>query len=651
MILRTLRKIMLMIAAACAFSLAAADAYTIYPIPHAQIAGKAACSLSATTTVIAESGIDQPTKNRLCDVLKQHGIVAEFAAKPSKTNANIYLGVNGSKGDADGLAKKLKLKRDIFANGKFDRHIISLTAQKNGNAQLLILGENTDAVFFALASLEQMLDGGSSNMACVTIYDYADIKDRGVVEGYYGVPYSTAVTEDLLRFMMRYKMNSYMYGAKSDPYHSGYWGKPYPEKLTAEQKSMGCFTAADIKQMCEVSVATKVNFIWAIHPGVAFTGNDDAVIDRIMEKFEAMHGLGVRQFGVFVDDVGVPYDEPTLKLNAKRLTDLQNAIDKKWNFSGAVPADTVKPLHFVPQLYAYGWTKAEGRKNFFSALSNTPAKTQIYITGKAVWSVPNNTDLKIVEEDLGRPVAWWWNYPCNDNADAYTFPVDMYSNFIDMPAIDDDARLPENLEGCASLLCNPMQQGEIAKIPLFSAADYAWNNASFDNKTSWNAALAAAVGKQYAQPLAHILPYLRINDPESMAKLIDDYKTTGNASALKAELTAIIDDCNKVNTLSIEADTAKVLFHADIRPWLLKLRQTASVINALIDVAAMPAGNAKAQAYAQAAAEAKSLTYGAEFNVVALEGMAEGIGKQDYNARLANKHLTPFVEYMLKKAK
>ena len=651
MILRTLRKIMLMVAAACAFSLAAADAYTIYPIPHAQIAGKAACSLSATTTVIAESGIDQPTKNRLCDVLKQHGIVAEFAAKPSKTNANIYLGVNGSKGDADRLAKKLKLKRDIFANGKFDRHIISLTAQKNGNAQLLILGENTDAVFFALASLEQMLDGGSSNMACVTIYDYADIKDRGVVEGYYGVPYSTAVTEDLLRFMMRYKMNSYMYGAKSDPYHSGYWGKPYPEKLTAEQKSMGCFTAADIKQMCEVSAATKVNFIWAIHPGVAFTGNDDAVIDRIMEKFEAMHGLGVRQFGVFVDDVGVPYDEPTLKLNAKRLTDLQNAIDKKWNFSGAVPADTVKPLHFVPQLYAYGWTKAEGRKNFFSALSNTPAKTQIYITGKAVWSVPNNTDLKIVEEDLGRPVAWWWNYPCNDNADAYTFPVDMYSNFIDMPAIDDDARLPENLEGCASLLCNPMQQGEIAKIPLFSAADYAWNNASFDNTSSWNAALAAAVGKQYAQPLAHILPYLRINDPESMAKLIEDYKTTGNASALKAELTAIIDDCNKVNTLSIEADTAKVLFHADIRPWLLKLRQTASVLNALIDVAAMPAGNAKAQAYAQAAAEAKSLTYGAEFNVVALEGMAEGIGKQDYNARLANKHLTPFVEYMLKKAK
>ena len=651
MILKNLRKIMLMATAVCALGLWAAGTYTIYPIPHVQTPGKDTCSFGAAATVIAEPGIDQPTKNRLYDVLKQHGIEAEFAAKPAKTGANIYLGVNGSKGAADKLAKQLRLKRDIFANGKFDRHIISLTAQKGGNAQLLILGENTDAVFFGIASLEQMLDGSSSNMACVTIYDYADIKDRGVVEGYYGVPYSAAVTEDLLRFMMRYKMNSYMYGAKSDPYHSGFWGKPYPDKLTAEQKSMGCFTAADIKQMCEVSVATKVNFIWSIHPGVAFTGNDDKVIDRIMEKFEAMHSLGVRQFGCFVDDVGVPYDEPTLKLNAKRLTNLQNAIDKKWNQPGALAADTVKPLHFVPQLYAYGWAKAEGRKNFFSALSNTPAKTQIYITGKAVWSVPNNTDLKIVEEDLGRPVAWWWNYPCNDNADAYTFPVDMYSNFVDMPAIDNDARLPEKLEGCASLLCNPMQQGEIAKIPLFSAADYAWNNATFNNKESWNAALVAAVGKQYAQPMAHILPYLRINDPESMGKLIEGYKNTGNATALKAELAAIVADCNKVNTLSIEADTAKVLFHADIRPWLLKLRHTATVLSQLIDVAAMPAGNAKEQAYAQAAAEAKALTYGAEFNIVALEGMAEGIGKQDYNARLASKHLTPFVEYMLKKAK
>ena len=101
MILKNLRKIMLMAMAACALGLWAADAYTIYPIPHQQTVGNATCSFGAAVTVIAETGIDQPTKNRLCDVLKQHGIEAEFAAKPAKTGANIYLGVNGSKGAAD----------------------------------------------------------------------------------------------------------------------------------------------------------------------------------------------------------------------------------------------------------------------------------------------------------------------------------------------------------------------------------------------------------------------------------------------------------------------------------------------------------------------------------------------------------------------
>ena len=85
-----------------------------------------------------------------------------------------------------------------------------------------------------------------------------------------------------------------MYGAKSDAYHSQYWDKPYPSTLTDEQKSMGCFTADNMKEICEVSAATKVNFIWAIHPGKAFTGNDDNVIDRIIGKFELMHDLGVR---------------------------------------------------------------------------------------------------------------------------------------------------------------------------------------------------------------------------------------------------------------------------------------------------------------------------------------------------------------------
>ena len=633
-------------------SVSAQGNYEIYPVPQKQETGDGYCLFTDKVGVIAEQAIDEPTKQRLVQVLNGHKMEPLFVKKPLKGCATIYLGINGSKGVADKTGRKLKLKRDIFSNNKYDRHVISLTG-KNRLAQLVVLGENTDAVFYGLASLEQMLDNNkTSSMPCVTIYDYADIKDRGVIEGYYGMPYSVSVTQDLLRFMMRYKMNSYMYGAKSDAYHSQYWDKPYPATLTEEQKSMGCFTVDNMKEICKVSAATKVNFIWAIHPGKAFTGKEDNVIDRIMGKFELMHQLGVRQFAVFVDDVGVPTDAPTLALNAQRLTDLQNAMDRKWNFKGAVPSDTLKPLHFVPQLYAYGWEKPQTRTKFYKALSNTPHKTQVYITGEKVWSVPNNKDLKVVESDFGRGVAWWWNYPCNDNADAWTFPADMYSNFVDMPEIDGNSSLPKKLENCASLLSNPMQQGEIAKIPLFSVADFAWNNGAFNSVESWKAALPAVVGGEYAPALEKIIPLLRVNDSGELGALMETYKNNGDGGQLKKKLGEVVSCCGKLGQMKDEKRPEYNLFYNDIRPWLLKLESSAKVVMDLLDVAAMPAGDpARKARYDEAAAEAKALGSNPEFSLVALEGMGGGIGKQTYNVEFGKKHFTPFIGYMLEKAR
>lgn len=99
--------------------------------------------------------------------------------------------------------------------------MLSLTNAHDGVAQLIIIGENTDATFMGLASLEQMLDAETKQMPTVTISDYADLKERGIIEGFYGKPYSSEVRKDLLRFMMRNKMNCYVYGPKSDVYHSG----------------------------------------------------------------------------------------------------------------------------------------------------------------------------------------------------------------------------------------------------------------------------------------------------------------------------------------------------------------------------------------------------------------------------------------------
>ena len=581
----TMKKILLILFVLCWTCTSFSSVYTIYPVPQQQVSLSGVAQMRGPVCLVAERGIDAATVARAEQILSDYGVKTVLTSQPQKGVTNVLLGTNGSREVADKLVTRLHLSREVFTRPKYDRHVLHLYGDKLGTAQIVILGENTDATFCGLASLEQMLEAyplaGQKPLPCVTLYDYADIRDRGIIEGYYGVPYSAEVTKDLFRFMARYKMNTYMYGAKSDPYHSQRWADPYPTSITPEQLRIGYLTQDMLRDITSVGHATKVNFIWAIHPGTAFTdAGNNQVLSQIMQKFSDMHRLGVRQFGVFVDDVGVPNDDATLRLGAERLTELQQRIDERWNQAGATPADTVKPLHYVPQLYAYSWVQTQQAQRFFNALSTVPQKVRIYITGRAVWTVPNSTDLTIVQQWLGHDTSWWWNYPCNDNDVTKLFTMDTYANFHDEQHINTLARLEPELQGTPTLIINPMQQGEISKIALFSVADYAWNNAGFNNHRSWEAALPAVVGEEKAAALRILAPYLRYFDADALAYEVRNYRRSvadghPRPGAVIGLLRRVLTACQTLETLSSSDKESDRLFYEDLRPWLLKLKAMA----------------------------------------------------------------------------
>ena len=612
--------------------------YTIYPVPQSQVLTFGQARLTDKVNIVAEPGIDEATVARAREVLADRGVSSSVSTRAVKGVTNLLLGIQGSGDIADREADRQGLDRSVFLRPKYDRHIISLTADKKGVAQFLVVGEHTDAVFCGLATVEQMLDRGTEALPCVRFYDFADIRSRGVIEGYYGVPYNAEVTKDLFRFMARYKMNTYMYGAKSDPYHTRYWDEPYPVEITPEQQRIGYLTQDMLHDIVEVAHASKVNFIWAIHPGNAFISKEDEnVIDRIMTKFQSMYDLGVRQFGVFVDDVGVPYDRPTQLFGAERLTQLQKSIDERWNGAAAAPSDMVLPLQYVPQLYAYSWTTPERAQGFFESLSGTPAKVDIYITGANVWSVPNSRDLDIVSRWLGRDVAWWWNYPCNDNDMTKLFPMDMYANFHDETHISDKARMEPALKGAATLIANPMQQGEASKIALFSIGDYAWNNAAFDNIGSWKASLAAIVGSERASAFERTLPYLRYYDEDALATLVEGYKESVEAGnpqpqPLCSELTDVLASCRVLDGLAESSSESDRLLYEDIRPWLAKLETMLEMTLDLLN--------------GKSVADYPDLETGEAFRFEVLNGMGEGISLDVRTAEPAARVLRPFIDWL-----
>ncbi len=629
-----------LIALLAALAAGAGTPYEIYPIPHSQHALPGSAAFTPSVAVVAEAGIDAVTVERAVQVLADHGIQAQEAKQAPASGSALLLATATRPGPAQRRLEAMGIGTDVLATpGKFDRHILALNADSRGAAQVAIVGEHTGAAFCALATLEQMLDQRepSGSMPCAVMHDYADVQCRGIIEGYYGVPYSAAVTKDLFRFMARYKLNTYMYGAKSDAYHSRYWADPYPATITAEQQRLGMLSSSMMRDIATAATAAKVNFVWAIHPGNAFADPaDTAVLDRIMRKFEAMHELGVRQFGVFVDDVGVPTDPAVMRLCAQNLTTLQQRIDRRWNHAGAAAADTVRPLHYVPQLYAYGWVELDKAQRFYESLRPVPDKVNIYITGKNVWSVPNNHDLGLVSRWLGREVSWWWNYPCNDQDPTKLFVMDTYTNFRDETHILSLDRLERALRGTRTVIVNPMQQGELSKVALFGVADYAWNNAAFNCETSWQAALPAVVGPEHAQALHRAAPLLRYYDADALDYYIVRYKHSvergqPTPGALIDQLTAVSRACRQLEGLQHSPSASQRLLYDDLRPWLLRLHDMADEAVALLQ-----GGNPPAIDY----------DHSARYQFDILGGMGEHIALETRTAQPAAQSLAPFIDWL-----
>ena len=620
-----------------------ARVYDIYPQPQQEQAGQGVVSFTPSVTVVCDATVDAATKARAQQILQEAKLEVVFADAPRQGHSTLYLGVAGSNGVTDRYAQSLQLKRDVLQRkGKYDRHIVFLHNQ-GGQAEVVILGEHSDATFYGLASLEQILERGTQQLPAVTLFDYADQQSRGLVEGYYGYPYSLSVKKSLMRFMMRLKMNTYMYGAKSDLYHSAKWEEPYPKTLTKTDIEYGRMSQDMVKDLSKTSQATKVNFIWAIHPGNDFVGQPN-VVTRIMKKFSSMYDLGVRQFAIFVDDVGVPHSEAECKTNADHLTAVQNAIDAKWNKAGSAPEARVRPLHFVPQVYTLSWVGEADRKRFFKALSAVPSDITIYTTGWGVWTVPNSNDLATMNTELGRPVAWWWNYPCNDNADEQIYTSDMYTNFMEMRAVDNNARLQKELKNGLGVVSNPMQQGMVSRIALFSVADYAWNNAKFDNMTSWKKAFKYAFPENTALREAYqsLSSYLRWNDSEDMAKAVQQYKN-GNRAPFEKLLAQLQQNIEVVAQCKTSANEDEQLLYKEIEPWVLKLQTMVSAAQQFVEAQKQSSVNDGWASFVQGAKNYASLETDKRFDAAALEGLGHDVNVSHRQANCSHKSFFPFL--------
>ncbi|MDE7437785.1 MAG: beta-N-acetylglucosaminidase domain-containing protein [Muribaculaceae bacterium] len=331
-----------------------------------------------------------------------------------------------------------------------------------GPHKISVIGYDKVGAAYGLTTLNQIVAGVIKNgqdLPMMEIEDYPALKNRGVVEGFYGEPWSHETRLSMLDFMGRNKMNCYVYGPKDDPYHrTPSWRQPYPEK---EGKR--------IAELAERANKNNVRFVWAIHPGGDIRW-DKADYDSLLNKFSAMYDLGVRQFAIFFDDIkGEGTDSHK---QAKLLNDLVKDFVKQ--------KDGVENLILCPTDYNQGWANPTENGQLAIYGRELDPAVDVFWTGKVVCGDIEPASMEFVDTRIKRPALVWWNFPVSDYC---------RHNLLMGPVYGLDTTLTG--DAMVGLLSNPMENGEASKSAIYSVADYDWNPAAYNPLDSWTRSFEA----------------------------------------------------------------------------------------------------------------------------------------------------------------
>lgn len=426
--------------------------------------------------------------------------------------------------------------------------------------EVVIAAADSRGVCYGVQTLGQLLT--LPKLPLMEITDYPDVPYRGIVEGFYGTPWSHEARLSQLEFCGRNKMNVYIYGPKDDPYHrTPHWRDAYPPR-----------EAAQLQQLVERARTNNVIFYWAIHPGQDIKWNEE---DRrhLMDKFEQMYRLGVRAFAVFFDDIS---GEGT---DAGKQADLLNYLDDHF----VKAKGDVDPLIMCPTEYNRRWARPEG--GYLTTLGNKLNEDiQIMWTGDNVMSNINRATMEFVNPLLKRKAYIWWNYPVSDYIRARLLLGPVCENGLDIG------------NEMAGFVSNPMEHAEASKIALYGVADYTWNMADYDSESAWLRAMRdlmphhAAYLATFAAHNSNLGNQRNFRLGESVAlkpaleKLCTGY--TQQHQIDEAAFRQVREECGKMVTAAdvLSASTENPQLIKEIELWLIQFKLLGQYGESVLDM-------------------------------------------------------------------
>jgi hyaluronoglucosaminidase len=321
---------------------------------------------------------------------------------------------------------------------------------------------------------------------------------RGVIEGFYGAPWSHEERLDLIAFCGGEGLDTWVHAPKDDRYHRAQWADPYPEP---ELERLGGLVAAARRH--------GVGFAYAIAPGLSICHAREEHFAQLLAKCEQVRAVGVSTVQLLWDDLEhaltCPEDSERYGGEESPVAAAQAEVSNRL----ARELDQPGPLVVCPTAYA-GTEDSPYRRTFRRLLA---AETAVY------WTGPEVVSIAITREELdvaagrfgGRQLVIWDNYPVNDFDPGRLFLGPLR------------ARDPRLFEGPVSgLIANAMLQAVPSKLPLATVADFLRDPRGYDPISSFQRALGA-YGAEVLDALRRLAPdgAANVRAPGDVASLVE----------------------------------------------------------------------------------------------------------------------------------
>jgi len=290
-----------------------------------------------------------------------------------------------------------------------------------------------------------------------------DFPIRGVVEGFYGKPWSHEQRMRGIQNFGDFNMNTYFIAPKDVPWQRFNWRSPFDSsfiQLTNELIKQGRKNA--------------IGIVVCVSPGLSVKYSDQNDVDAVITRYKQLFDLGARHFGLLWDDIAweLSHQEDIDRYvsTAAAHADFTNRVWEKLSALDPNVALTMCPMHY----------SGRGNEPYIQEVGRALApRVNMMWTGRSIISeYLDISDAVIFERNALRQPLYWDNFPVNDGG--------LQKNLYIGPVRGRELGLYKYSSG---LVSNPMLQFEMSQIPLFTIGEYLWNAKDYNPDKSWEDSL------------------------------------------------------------------------------------------------------------------------------------------------------------------